>query len=79
MPVTLPHYASYTGSDSSRGMLACGALGVAYEVQPIISGTDGSVTFEGNPVGAQIIGFETKVPNPGANAATETKDVFKTL
>ena len=79
VPVTLPRYASYTGSDSSRGMLACGALGVAYEVQPIISGTDGSVTFEGNPVGAQIIGFETKVPNPGANATAETKDVFKTL
>lgn len=79
VPVSLPSAAPYTGSASSRGLVACGALGIAYEVLPVVSGTDGTVTFEGNPIGGRIVGFGAKVPNPGKTASDETKDVFKSL
>lgn len=79
VPVSLPETAPYSGSSASRGMLACGALGIAYEVLPIVSGTDGTVSFESNPIGGKIVGFEAQVPNPGKDASAETKDVFKML
>lgn len=78
--VMLPDYAPYSGSASSRGVLSCGSLGLAYEVLPTVAGTDGTVTFEGgNPVGGTIIGFKTQVPNPGSDASAETKAAFKAL
>ncbi len=80
IPVSLPTAAPYSGSASSRGAVACDALGIVYEILPVVSGTDGTVSFEdGNPIGGKIIGIEAKVPNPGKSAPDETKEVFKSI
>ena len=77
--VSLPPFASYTGLNSSNGVLACGSLGVAYEVKPIVSGVDGTTHFETNPIGGTVVGFEAQIPSPGKLASLENKEFFKTL
>ncbi len=77
--ITLPAYAPYSGTASSHGIMACGALGIAFEVNPVVSGTEGTVTFDGNPVGGSIVSFEAQVANPGAKASKEEQAKFKAL
>lgn len=81
IPITLPNFAAYSGSASSHGELACGALGISYEVLPIVSGTDGTVIFESkhNPIGGKIVALEALIPNPGKVASSDIKSLFKTL
>ena len=77
--LSLPNYASYSGNSSSRGAISCDTLGVAYEVLPIVSGSDGTTSFEESPLGGQIVKFVTSIPNPGVNAPLETQELFKSL
>ena len=77
--IALPSVAPYSGSSSSLGVLACGTLGIAYETLPTISGTDGTVSFDGNPIGGRITGFRTSLPNLDPDASDETKEIFKSV
>ena len=71
LPLTLSPNQDYTGFLCHDGQLACDALGICYQVLPVISGTDPSVRApEGaNPVGAKIqkIGVELAAPAEGAS------------
>ncbi len=77
--IVLPRAASYTGFASSQGNLACGSLGIAYEVKPVVSGIDGTVDSEKNAIGNRIVEFEAQVPSPGADASPSVQELFKGL
>lgn len=79
IPISLPRAASYSGLVDRSGVLACDALGVAYQVKPIISGVDGTVNFEKSPLGGAIVGLNAKIANPGKDAPKSLRDTFKSL
>ena len=79
VPITLPRVAPYTGLTDRRGILACDALGLAYQVKPIISGVDGTANFEKSPLGGVIVGLNAKVPNPGEDVPKSLRETFKNL
>ncbi len=79
LTATLPNAAPYDGFASSRGAMACGRLGVAFEVLPVVSGIDGTVKTDANPIGGEIVKIEATVPDPGADAAKEARELFKAL
>lgn len=79
VPVTLSQNAAYTGFASSRGTMAAGSLGVAFEVKPTVSGVDGTVKYDSNPLGGRIVSFEAQIPDPGADAPKSVKSTFKAL
>ena len=79
LTANLPNAAPYDGFASSRGAMACGRLGVAFEVAPVVSGIDGTVKTEANPIGGDIVKIEASVPDPGADASKEAQALFETL
>ena len=79
LTATLPNAAPYDGFASSRGAMACGRLGVAFEVLPVVSGIDGTVKTDANPIGGEIVKIEATVPDPGADASKEARELFKAL
>lgn len=79
LTATLPNAAPYDGFASSRGAMACGRLGVAFEVAPVVSGVDGTVKTDANPIGGEIVKIEATVPDPGADASKEARELFKAL
>ena len=79
VPITLPRVAPYSGLTDRRGVLVCDALGVAYQVKPIISGVDGTASFEKSPLGGVIVGLNAKIANPGEDAPKSLRETFKNL
>ena len=79
LTATLPNAAPYDGFASSRGATACGRLGVAFEVLPVVSGIGGTVKTDANPVGGEIVKIEATVPDPGADASKEAQKLFEAL
>ncbi|MDO5309538.1 MAG: site-2 protease family protein [Planctomycetia bacterium] len=70
---------SYTGFSSSHGVMACNALGIAYEVRPIVSGVDNTVSFEGSPLGGKITSIKATIPCPKHDVPKYWREVFKSL
>ena len=79
LTANLPNAAPYDGFASSRGAMACGRLGVAFEVLPVVSGIDGTVKTDANPIGGEIVKIEATVPDPGADASKEAQSLFEAL
>lgn len=79
LTATLPNAAPYDGFASSRGAMACGRLGVAFEVLPVVAGIDGTVKTDANPIGGEIVKIEATVPDPGVGALKGTRELFKAL
>lgn len=79
LTATLPAAASYDGFASNRGVMACGRLGVAFEVLPIVSGIDGTVKTDSNPIGGEIVKIEATVPDPGVDAPKNAQTLFESL
>ncbi len=79
LTATLPNAAPYDGFASSRGAMACGRLGVAFEVLPVVAGIDGTVKTDANPIGGEIVKIEATVPDPGVGASKGTRELFKAL
>lgn len=79
IPITLPSDAPYSGLVDRRGVLACDALGVAYQVKPVVSGVDGTVNIEKSPLGGTVVGLSAKIANPGEDAPKSLRETFKSL
>ncbi len=79
LTATLPSAAPYDGFASSRGVMACGRLGVAFEVLPVVAGIDGTVKTDSNPLGGEIVKIEANLADPGADASKGAQKLFEAL
>ncbi len=81
IPVTLNKDAGYTGVLSHNGVLASDALGISYQVDPVISGVDPTVQIsnEGKPIGATIESITVRLPELPADAPEYIQMLTKNL
>ncbi|MDO5566784.1 MAG: site-2 protease family protein, partial [Planctomycetia bacterium] len=81
VPVTLEAEAAYTGVLSNDGMLACGQLGIAYQVHARVGGLDSGANCKSDksPLTSNIISIGAKIAKPGKDASETSKKLYEEL
>lgn len=81
VPVTLDSNGAYSGILSNDGMLACGQLGIAYQVHARIGGMDAGARCDSakSPLKANIISIRTRLAAPGTAASDASKKLYGEL
>ncbi|MDO5553811.1 MAG: site-2 protease family protein [Planctomycetia bacterium] len=81
LPMSVSTDSPYTGFRTNKSQLACGFLGLCYEVLPCIGAIDESIACEdqASPLDGRIESILIQLQKPDSSADQETREVYKSL